>query len=182
MAAQPRRRAGDGSYRHRPWTIAPRSRCSSVVRPAPSGGSSRDALGSPGGHRAGAVRPGRRAVSDDVLPHLPPPRRRRLEARGRRRRGALERRRRLRSGAARRSRAGDRGADPHPPRAGRGRAGADDGASLVTGIGGSRNPTALKCLHAHVAFALARPGYRLGESCLPSCPSAGPRPAVHAPR
>ncbi len=44
--------------------------------------------------------------------------------------------------------------------------GADGGASLDTGIGGSRNPGALKCLHAHVAFALAQPGYALGEAIL----------------
>ena len=42
----------------------------------------------------------------------------------------------------------------------------DEGASLDLGIGGSRNPRALKCLHAHVAFALACPGYRLGEAVL----------------
>jgi len=41
--------------------------------------------------------------------------------------------------------------------------GRDDGDSLALGIGGSRNPGQLKCLHAHVAFALARPGYLLGE-------------------
>jgi len=41
--------------------------------------------------------------------------------------------------------------------------GADDGASLELGIGGSGNPQRLKCLHAHVAFALANPGYALGE-------------------
>jgi uncharacterized protein len=41
--------------------------------------------------------------------------------------------------------------------------GVDGGASLELGIGGSRNPQQLKCLHAHVAFALARPGYELGE-------------------
>src|SRR6185503_15123022 len=35
-----------------------------------------------------------------------------------------------------------------------GRTGSDDGASLELGIGGSRNPPQLKCLHAHVAFAL----------------------------
>jgi len=45
-----------------------------------------------------------------------------------------------------------------------GRTGADAGASLDLGIGGSANPAQLKCLHAHVAFALARPGYRLGEA------------------
>jgi hypothetical protein len=44
--------------------------------------------------------------------------------------------------------------------------GSDDGASLDLGIGGSRSPVHLKCLHAHVAFALARPGYALGERIL----------------
>jgi hypothetical protein len=46
------------------------------------------------------------------------------------------------------------------------RVGTDDGASLETGIGGSRNPARLKCLHAHVAFALAEPGYVLGDAIL----------------
>jgi uncharacterized protein len=41
--------------------------------------------------------------------------------------------------------------------------GREDGASLDLGIGGSARPEKLKCLHAHVAFALARPGYELGE-------------------
>ncbi|MGA9761506.1 MAG: DUF501 domain-containing protein [Gaiellaceae bacterium] len=40
----------------------------------------------------------------------------------------------------------------------------DGGASLKLGIGGSKNARRLKCLHAHVAFALANPGYTLGES------------------
>ena len=44
-----------------------------------------------------------------------------------------------------------------------GAAGADGGTSLDLGIGGSGNPGQLKCLHAHVAFALARPGYELGD-------------------
>ena len=44
-----------------------------------------------------------------------------------------------------------------------GRLGRDGGASLELGIGGSSTPLMLKCLHAHVAFALARPGYVLGE-------------------
>jgi hypothetical protein len=44
-----------------------------------------------------------------------------------------------------------------------GRVGADQGRSLDWGIGGSQNPGQLKCLHAHLAFALARPGYLLGE-------------------
>jgi uncharacterized protein len=44
--------------------------------------------------------------------------------------------------------------------------GQDGGASLDLGIGGSRSPERLKCLHAHAAFALARPGYVLGDSIL----------------
>ena len=44
-----------------------------------------------------------------------------------------------------------------------GKTGRDDGSSLALRIGGSANPGQLKCLHAHVAFALARPGYELGE-------------------
>ena len=47
-----------------------------------------------------------------------------------------------------------------------GHRGSDEGASLDFGIGGSRAPGHLKCLHAHVAFALARPGYTLGERIL----------------
>jgi hypothetical protein len=49
--------------------------------------------------------------------------------------------------------------------AGAGR-GSDGGASLDLGIGGSRTPSHLKCLHAHVAYALSRPGYELGEQIL----------------
>jgi hypothetical protein len=44
--------------------------------------------------------------------------------------------------------------------------GTDDGASLDLGIGGSRSPTHLKCLHAHVAYALANPAYELGTRIL----------------
>jgi uncharacterized protein len=44
--------------------------------------------------------------------------------------------------------------------------GSDAGASLDYGIGGSRRTGSLKCLHAHAAFALARPGYELGEAIL----------------
>jgi len=44
--------------------------------------------------------------------------------------------------------------------------GSDGGASLALGIGGSRSPEHLKCLHAHAAFALARPGYELGDRIL----------------
>jgi uncharacterized protein len=34
---------------------------------------------------------------------------------------------------------------------------------LPSGIGGQTRPRGLKCLHAHAAFALANPGYELGE-------------------
>ena len=37
---------------------------------------------------------------------------------------------------------------------------------LDAGIGGTRAGGGLKCLHAHAAFALARPGYELGELIL----------------
>lgn len=47
-----------------------------------------------------------------------------------------------------------------------GRVGIDEAASLELGIGGSRNPLQLKCLHAHAAFALAQPDYRLGRQIL----------------
>ncbi len=48
----------------------------------------------------------------------------------------------------------------------RGVDGMDGGASLELGIGGAARPERLKCLHAHVAFALAEPGYLLGERIL----------------
>jgi uncharacterized protein len=44
-----------------------------------------------------------------------------------------------------------------------GHVGREQGASLELGIAGSARPENLKCLHAHAAFALARPGYELGE-------------------
>lgn len=37
---------------------------------------------------------------------------------------------------------------------------------IDAGIGGSTRTGSLKCLHAHAAFALARPGYELGERIL----------------
>jgi hypothetical protein len=48
---------------------------------------------------------------------------------------------------------------------------------LDVGIAGTRNPRHLKCLHAHAAFSLARPGYELGERILAEvgerwCPDA----------
>ena len=39
-------------------------------------------------------------------------------------------------------------------------------AVLSTGVGGVADPSRLKCLHAHAAHALARPGYTLGETIL----------------
>ena len=44
-----------------------------------------------------------------------------------------------------------------------GETGRDGGASLDLGVGGAGRTGSLKCLHAHAAFALARPGYELGE-------------------
>ena len=44
--------------------------------------------------------------------------------------------------------------------------GSDAGASLELGVGGAARHGSLKCLHAHVAYALARPGYELGERIL----------------
>jgi hypothetical protein len=58
-----------------------------------------------------------------------------------------------------------------------GATGHDGGASLDFGIAGSRSPHRLKCLHAHVAFALARPGYALGERILAELPSQWPTDA-----
>jgi hypothetical protein len=45
---------------------------------------------------------------------------------------------------------------------------------LEAGIGGSTRGGSLKCLHAHAAFALARPGYELGERILAEVPSRWP--------
>ena len=39
---------------------------------------------------------------------------------------------------------------------------------IASGIGGATRSGSLKCLHAHAAFALARPGYELGERVLAS--------------
>jgi uncharacterized protein len=47
-----------------------------------------------------------------------------------------------------------------------GTTGRDGGASLDLGVAGAGRAGSLKCLHAHAAFALARPGYELGERIL----------------
>jgi hypothetical protein len=56
-----------------------------------------------------------------------------------------------------------------------GRTGRDAGASLDLGIAGSANPRRLKCLHAHAAYALAHPGYLLGERVLGEIDPLWPR-------
>jgi hypothetical protein len=55
-----------------------------------------------------------------------------------------------------------------------GERGADGGVSLDSGIGGLQNPAQLKCLHAHAAYALARPGYVIGERVLAELPERWP--------
>lgn len=55
-----------------------------------------------------------------------------------------------------------------------GHVGEDEGSSLELGIGGTRKPERLKCLHAHVAFALAHPGYAVGEGVLAELPKLWP--------
>ncbi|MGZ4431136.1 MAG: DUF501 domain-containing protein [Gaiellales bacterium] len=42
----------------------------------------------------------------------------------------------------------------------------DGGAALGLGIAGTAHDGAVKCLHAHAAFALAQPGYELGRRIL----------------
>jgi uncharacterized protein len=45
---------------------------------------------------------------------------------------------------------------------------------LPGGIGGATRTGSLKCLHAHAAFALARPGYELGDRVLAELPALWP--------
>lgn len=45
---------------------------------------------------------------------------------------------------------------------------------IDAGIGGSTRSGSLKCLHAHAGFALAQPGYELGERILAELPSLWP--------
>ena len=53
--------------------------------------------------------------------------------------------------------------------------GTDGGASLELGVGGQRaGAGSLKCLHAHVGFALAHPGYELGERIAAELPRLWP--------
>ena len=46
---------------------------------------------------------------------------------------------------------------------------------LPGGIGGAARSGSLKCLHAHAAFALARPGYLLGDRILGDAAPLWPR-------
>jgi hypothetical protein len=45
---------------------------------------------------------------------------------------------------------------------------------IDAGIGGSTRTGSLKCLHAHAGFALARPGYELGDRILAELPALWP--------
>jgi hypothetical protein len=45
---------------------------------------------------------------------------------------------------------------------------------IPAGVGGSTRTGSLKCLHAHAAFALARPGYELGDRILAEVPRMWP--------
>jgi hypothetical protein len=45
---------------------------------------------------------------------------------------------------------------------------------IDAGIGGSTRTGSLKCLHAHAAFALARPGYVLGDRIVAELPALWP--------
>jgi hypothetical protein len=49
--------------------------------------------------------------------------------------------------------------------------------ALPGGIGGATRGGSLKCLHAHAAFALARPGYELGDRILADAGELWPRAA-----
>ena len=121
-----------------------------------------------GRHRAGA----RTTTTGEPFPTTywltcRAPRRRRLAARGGRRRRALERRRR-RTPSSPQPRALRRRSSGDPPRARCRPSGRDGGASLELGIGGSRARGSLKCLHAHVAFALADPDTSSASGSSPS--------------
>jgi hypothetical protein len=52
---------------------------------------------------------------------------------------------------------------------------------LDAGIGGSTRTGSLKCLHAHMAFALARPGYELGDRMIGELPGLWPDLCCTAP-
>ena len=119
----------------------------------------------PGGHRAGAVRRARAPVPDAVLRHLPASRRAALAARGG---GGVERWTRRPTAI----RCSARASPPRRPSS------ASSGPSCRVGIGGSSRTGSLKCLHAHGGFALARPGYELGDRILAEAAPLWPRSAA----
>ena len=57
-------------------------------------------------------------------------------------------------------------ADEEQRRVRRELAGRSSDPALDLGVGGASRRGSLKCLHAHAAFALARPGYELGDRIL----------------
>ena len=130
-----------GQHDGPPWTLTPTARSSrarSVGSRARSAASPSAARSAARRDRAEPVRPRRRAVPDDVLRDLPPPRRRDLAARSSRRRRALDAPRRRRPASSPRA--------AHAPttssaRSGatspRGETGRDGGASLELGVGGA---------------------------------------------
>jgi hypothetical protein len=63
----------------------------------------------------------------------------------------------------------------------RGLAGGAEGPGLELGVGGASRSGSLKCLHAHAAFALARPGYELGERILAELGPLWPRDGCCTP-
>ena len=120
-------------------------------------------FGLPGRRGDLPVRRRRQALPDALLPDVPDIRGRRVAAGERRRRAAL-----VRAPAAEPAlrelacAGGGRGAPP-PPGSWSRRYDLpmiDDGASLATGVGGVGDARAVKCLHAHVAHALAHPALR----------------------
>lgn len=52
---------------------------------------------------------------------------------------------------------------------------------LPGGIGGAARTGSLKCLHAHAAYALARPGYTLGDRILAEAAPLWPRESCCTP-
>jgi hypothetical protein len=63
-----------------------------------------------------------------------------------------------------------------------GETGNDDGASLDLGVAGAGRTGSLKCLHAHAAFALARPGYELGNRIVAEIEPLWPHRCCTGPR
>ena len=132
--------------------------------------------GAPAVTRAGAVRRGRQPVPDDLLADVPAPRSRRLARRG----GAAAssagaRRRRTTPNSARASRRRPGRSANCVPRSPAAPAAATAARRSMRASAARARPERLKCLHAHVAWALAQPPYALGEAILRE--TGGPWPA-----